>query len=134
MMLTAIGIKALIIWSGILVLAIANGILRESFLIPALGAPAALVLSGLLLSAVILGVTYYSLPWLQVTSPAGLFAVGLGWLALTLVFEFSFGLWQGKSWPELLEAYTFKDGNLWPIVLAITVLAPYITAKLRGLI
>lgn len=133
-MLTAIGIKALIIWSGILVLAIANGILRESFLIPALGAPAALVLSGLLLSAVILGVTYYSLPWLQVTSPAGLFAVGLGWLALTLVFEFSFGLWQGKSWPELLEAYTFKDGNLWPIVLAITVLAPYITAKLRGLI
>lgn len=133
-MLTAIGIKALIIWSGILVLAIANGMLRESFLIPALGAPSALVLSGLLLSAVILGVTYYSLPWLQVTSPTGLFAVGLEWLALTLVFEFSFGRWQGKSWPELLEAYTFKDGNLWPVVLAITVLAPYITAKLRGLI
>lgn len=133
-MLTAIGIKALIIWSGILVLAIANGMLRESVLISAFGTQAALVLSGLLLSAVILGVTYYSLPWLQVTSPAGLFAVGLGWLAHTLVFEFSFGLWQGKSWPELLEAYTFKDGNLWTVVLAVIVLAPYIAAKLRGLI
>lgn len=133
-MLTAIGIKALIIWSGILVLAIANGMLRESVLIPAFGTPAALVLSGLLLSAVILGMTYYSLPWLQVTSPAGLFAVGFGWLALTLLFEFSFGLWQGKPWPELLEAYTFKDGNLWPVVLVVIVFAPFLAAKLRGLV
>jgi len=23
--------------------------------------------------------------------------IGLGWLALTLVFEFSFDLWQGKA-------------------------------------
>ncbi|SEA24819.1 hypothetical protein [Alkalimonas amylolytica] len=131
-MLTVITLKALVIWASILVLAVANGALRESVLIPGVGTSTALVLSGLLLSTLIIGVAYLSLPWLQISRPVQLWAVGLGWLALTLVFEFSFGLWQGKSWPELLEAYTFKDGNIWPIVLATTALAPYIAARLRG--
>ncbi|SMP39558.1 hypothetical protein SAMN06295888_101279 [Desulfonatronum zhilinae] len=125
-------IKAVILWVGILVLAIANGALRESVLIPGLGTPTALVLSGLLLSALIIGVAYVSLPWLQIRRPAQFWFVGFGWLALTLVFEFSFGIWQGKSWTVLLEAYTFKGGNIWPVVLAATALAPYIAAKLRG--
>lgn len=131
-MFTVIALKALVIWASILVLAVANGALRESVLISGVGTPAALVLSGLLLSTLIIGVAYFSLPWLQISRPVQLWAVGLVWLALTLVFEFSFGLWQGKSWPELLEAYTFKDGNIWPIVLATTALAPYIAARLRG--
>lgn len=131
-MLTATALKALVIWVGILVLAIANGVLRESVLTPWFGTPAALVLSGLLLSALIIGVAYFSLPWLHISRPLMLCIVGVGWLVLTLVFEFSFGLWQGKSWSELLEAYTFKGGNIWPVVLAATALAPYIAAKLRG--
>ena len=132
-MLTIVALKALTIWTGILVLAVANGILRESVLIPGLGTPAALVLSGLLLSAFIIGVAYISLPWLQISRPVQFWLVGFGWLALTLVFEFSFGLWQGKSWPVLLEAYTFKGGNIWPVVLVATALAPYLAARLRGL-
>jgi hypothetical protein len=131
-MLTVVALKALVIWFGILVLAVANGVLREFVLIPAFGTPAALVLSGLLLSALIIGVVYLSFPWLQISRPVQLCVVGLGWIVLTLVFEFSFGLWQGKSWSELLEAYTFKGGNIWPVVLAATALAPYIAAKLRG--
>lgn len=131
-MLTVTALKALVIWVGILVLAIANGVLRESVLTPWFGTPAALVLSGLLLSALIIGVAYFSLPWLHISRPLMLCIVGVGWLVLTLVFEFSFGLWQGKSWSELLEAYTFKGGNIWPVVLAATALAPYIAAKLRG--
>ena len=131
-MLTVVTLKALVIWASILVLAAANGALREFVLIPAVGSPTALVLSGLLLSILIIGVAYLSLPWLQISRPVQLWTVGLGWLALTLVFEFSFGLWQGKSCPELLEAYTFKDGNIWPVVLAATALAPYVAAQLRG--
>ncbi|GGD55150.1 hypothetical protein [Lacimicrobium alkaliphilum] len=131
-MLTVVTLKALVIWASILVIAVANGILRESLLIPGIGTPAALVLSGLLLSTLIIGVAYLSLPWLQISRTLHLWVVGLGWLALTLVFEFSFGIWQGKLWPELLEAYTFKSGNIWPVVLAATALAPRIAAKLRG--
>lgn len=131
-MLPRVAIKALTIWLGILLLAVANGVLREGVLLPGLGLPAAQILSGLLLSALILGVAYLALPWLQVRGPAQVWAVGFGWLALTLAFEFSFGLWQGKSWPVLLEAYTFRGGNLWPVVLVTTALAPYIATRLRG--
>ncbi len=131
-MATPLVIKALITWAAILVLAIANGVLRESVLMPALGSPAALVLSGLLLSVMILGVAYFSLPWLHLRRPAQYWLVGFGWLALTLVFEFSFGLSQGKSWAVMLEAYTFEGGNIWPVVLAVTALAPCLAARLRG--
>ncbi|MFL1465961.1 hypothetical protein [Marinobacter sp. HN1S83] len=123
--------KALIIWLSILTLAIANGLFREAVLLPAFGIPAAFVLSGLLLSALIIGVAWVSLPWLRLRRPGQFWLVGFGWLALTLAFEFSFGLAQGKSWPVMLEAYTFKDGNLWPVVLAVTACAPFIAAKIR---
>lgn len=113
-------------------LAVADGALREAILIPQLGTRAGLVLSGALLSSFILAVAYLALPWLATRRAAHLWAVGLGWLALTLVFEFSFGLWQGKSWPVLLAAYTFKGGNIWPVVLGLTALAPSIAARLRG--
>ena len=131
-MAISLAAKALVIWLAILMLAMANGFLREFVLMPRLGNPASLVLSGLLLSALILGVTYLSVPWLQPRGSAQYWLVGFGWLALTLVFEFSFGLGQGKSWSVMLEACSFKGGNLWPVVLAVTALAPYLAAKLRG--
>lgn len=124
-------LKALAVWLSILTLAIANGLLREAVLLPVFGIPTAFILSGLLLSALIITVAWLSLPWLHLRSPEQVWLVGFGWLALTLSFEFSFGLAQGKSWPVILEAYTFKDGNLWPVVLAVTTCAPFIAAKMR---
>ena len=128
-----IAAKALIIWFVLLVMAIANGTLRESVLIPVLGGVPGLILSGVLLSALILAVVYFSLPWFGRAPVARYIALGLSWFCLTLVFEFAFGrLIQGKPWSELLEAYTFKGGNIWPIVLLTVAAAPYIAARIRG--
>ncbi|RJP76450.1 MAG: hypothetical protein C4522_17845 [Desulfobacteraceae bacterium] len=127
-----IALKVLSIWTCILVLAVLNGALREAIFVPKLGMAAGLVVSGVLLSAFIIVVAYLSLPWLGARRPTEFVGIGLGWLALTLVFEFSFGLWQGKSWQVMFEAYTFKGGNIWPAVLIVTALAPYLAAKLRG--
>ncbi|MGM0906427.1 MAG: hypothetical protein ACQEVQ_07845 [Pseudomonadota bacterium] len=124
-------LKSLIVWLGILALAIANGVLREAILIPKLGPVPGIIISGVLLSVLIVGVAYIALPWLGVKKFKQLIAIGLGWLLLTLIFEFSFGIMQGKSLAVLLEAYTFKDGNIWPLVLLVTTLAPYMAAKLR---
>jgi hypothetical protein len=124
--------KAFIIWLGILVLAIANGTFREAILIPELGTAAGLLLSGILLSLLILVMTYLVLPWFGPMPASKYIAVGFAWLLLTLAFEFTFGhLIQGKPWSELLQAYTFKDGNIWPVVLLVTALAPYIAARIR---
>ena len=132
-MSAGIAAKALAIWFGILVLAIANGTLREAVLIPVLGNAPGLILSGILLSALILAVAYFSLPWFGPAPVAGYIALGLSWLCLTLVFEFTFGrLLQGKPWSKLLEAYTFKGGNIWSVVLLAVAAAPYVAARIRG--
>lgn len=127
-----VAIKSFVIWVAILVIAIGNGILREAVLLHELGNAPAFLLSGILLSCMIFATAYLSLPWLDIRESRPLLLVGLGWLILTLIFEFSFGLAQGTPLPELLEAYTFKDGNIWPVVLVITATAPWAAAKLRG--
>ena len=124
--------KALAIWLVIMFFAMANGLFREAVLTPVLGVAPGLLLSGLLLCGLVFLVTFLFLPWLGTRVPAHLLMIGLGWLVLTLVFEFAFGLRAGKTLPELLGAYTFKDGNIWPVVLVVTVISPWLTAKLRG--
>jgi len=123
--------KTLVVWVGILFLAVANGVLREAVLIPGIGPTPGLFLSGILLSVLIFGVTYLTLPWIEAQNTKQLAAIGLGWLGLTLVFEFSFGLLQGKPLTVLLAAYTFKGGNIWSLVLLVTATAPYLAAKIR---
>lgn len=118
-------------WFLILALAVLNGILREAVLLPNLSKPVAFVLSGLLLSSCILIVAIALAGWLQLDGLQRSLTVGLLWLSLTLVFEFSFGrIVQGRAWSDMMEAYTFKDGNIWPVVLAVTFLAPLIAGRL----
>lgn len=120
------------LWLGILALAVANGVLREAVLIPWLGQAPGLVISGVLLSLLIVCVAYFALPWLAVRRVGHLVVIGAGWLILTLIFEFSFGFLRGESLSMLLEAYSFKGGNIWPLVLLVVACAPYLAAKLRG--
>ncbi|MGR6874397.1 hypothetical protein ACU6U9_19315 [Pseudomonas sp. HK3] len=127
--------RALVIWLIILVMAIANGILREVLLVPWFGQDLSFTLSGILLCALILMVIYLMLPWLGIARPKQYCAIGFGWLFLTLVFEFTLGYFiQNKPLSQILDAYTFKDGNIWPIVLLVTAFAPYIVAKIRRLV
>jgi hypothetical protein len=125
--------KALGLWMAILMLAMLNGTLREKALMPMFGDVTAMVSSGVLLSVCILLVAWVAAPWFGSLSARQWLLIGLFWLGLTLVFEFAFGrLVQHKSWAELLAAYTFNGGNLWPLVLAVTLLAPWMAARLRG--
>jgi hypothetical protein len=127
-------LKAAALWLAILALAMLNGTLREKWLLPSLGSFAALILSGILLSASIFVVALLAAPWYGRLAPAQWLGVGALWLAMTLAFEFGFGRYvQHKAWSELLEAYAFKGGNLWPLVLAVVLISPWLAAKLRGL-
>lgn len=58
---------------------------------------------------------------------------GAPWLLSTTGFEFGFGrIARGKRRDGLLAAYAFQDGNLWPLVLVATVIAPLVFGR-RGL-
>jgi hypothetical protein len=126
-------VKATILWVAILVCAILNGALREQVLIPSLGHFTGAVASGFILSAVILVVALVAVPWYGSLRAKQWWLLGLLWLVLTMVFEFSFGrLVQHNTWRELIEAYTFKNGNIWPVVLVATLIAPRVSARMRG--
>jgi hypothetical protein len=126
-------LRSLAAWLLILAFAMLNGAFREAILLPSLGKPAALVLSGALLSACIVIVAVVLTKWMALDGAARSLEVGALWLLLTLAFEFGFGrLVQERPWPEMLEAYTFEDGNIWPLVLAVTFLAPLFAPRLRG--
>jgi hypothetical protein len=125
-------VKAFGVWLVILVCAVLNGTLREFALLPAFEKPVAFVMSGLLLSLLIIGVSLVLVPRIGRLSRLQAMIVGVFWLLLTLAFELGFGrLVQHRGWPELLAAYTFKDGNFWPIVLVVTLFSPLIAVRLR---
>ncbi|MHB8771664.1 MAG: hypothetical protein ACYC7J_11735 [Syntrophales bacterium] len=116
-------------------LAILNGMLREKVLIPALGSFAGLIASGAILSLCILLVASAAAPWYGPLAFRQWILIGLFWLLLTVVFEFSFGRFaQHKTWAELFDAYSFRGGNLWPIALVATLISPWLAAKIRGFI
>ena len=129
----AVWLKALVVWMGILLVAIANGAIREQALIPAFGSSDGSMMSGITLSICIFVVALAAVPWYGALHKHQWLLVGLLWLGLTVLFEFAFGrLVQQKTWAELLQAYTFREGNLWPAVLVVTIFAPFLAAKMRG--
>jgi len=103
--------------------------LREAVLLPSFGVTMGFIASGVILCGVILAIAYLSAGWIAAQGKKQLFLVGFLWLAATLAFEFSFGLLRGLSLSEILSAYTFANGNLWPFVLILTFFAPILTSR-----
>ena len=127
-----IALKAAGIWMVILIGAMLNGMAREAVLLPRLEPSVAHLASGVALCLIIVLVSVALVPRLGPLSTAACLGIGAFWLCLTLAFEFGFGrLVQHRGWPEMLEAYTFKDGNIWPIVLLVTLVAPLLSVRLR---
>jgi len=124
-------IRATMIWLVILVFAVLNGILREAVLFPLMGRIPGFIASGLILGALIFATAYFSLSWVNARDSKQLYLIGFLWLMLTLAFEFSFGLARGVRFDEILAAYSFKEGNIWPLVLLLTFFSPSLAAKIR---
>ena len=123
--------RAATVWLLILPLAVLNGAAREYFLIPRLGLAPGLFLSGILLCAVIFGLALATIRWMRPRSTRDAWLIGGLWLAATLAFELGLGLAQGKPVRELLEAYAFRDGNTWSLVVLTTLLAPRLGLRWR---
>ena len=128
-------VKAVALWFAILIIAIINGMFREIILIPIIGSSAGLIASGMILSVCIFSVVFFAVRWYGQLGSLQYWVIGIFWLVLTLLFEFGFGRFvQHKDWSDLIQAYTFKGGNIWPIVLLVTLVSPWLAARLRGLV
>ena len=117
-----------------ILIAVANGALREAWLVPRLGEPAARQASTLLLVA-LLAVYIGSMTrrW-PIGSAGEALSIGAMWLVLTLAFELALGRFvSGLSWTELLAEYDLAAGRLWALVPLWVAAAPYLFFRLWGL-
>jgi hypothetical protein len=124
-------VRALVVWAAIIPIAIGNGAFREAFLLPRLGVRRGKLVSGFTLSGMVFLVTLLTIRWMGLTTVSASLGVGVLWLICTVAFECVFGHWVArKPWSVLLKAYTFRDGELWPVVLLVVTLSPYLAARL----
>lgn len=127
--------RAVIVWFGLLLLAVLNGGVRDAWLSPRLGDPAARALSTVMLCGLILLTSWLTIGWIRPATAAEALRVGSLWLGLTLAFEFLVGHYGfGKTWSELLADYDLRRGRIWIAVLVVTLLTPLWTARVRGLL
>jgi hypothetical protein len=128
-------LRAAAVWFGILVLAVLNGGGRDIWLSPLLGDTAGRAVSTLLLCGLIVLAAWLTIGWIGPVTRGEAFRVGVLWVALTLAFEFGVGHYIfGKPWPELLADYDLSRGRIWIAALVVTLLAPWGTARRRGLL
>jgi hypothetical protein len=119
-------LKGALVWLLMPIAAIANGALRDLLLAPLVGERAAQILAVLVLLIFIYEITAV---FLTRTGPrrrsADLWALGLLWMVLTIVFEIVFfGVFLGVPIPKLLAAYNIFAGELWIAVVTGVLLAP----------
>jgi hypothetical protein len=127
--------RALAVWFGLLVMAFANGALREVVLAPAIGTAPAHVVSSLLLSAAIVVLAWFTMPWIGPDSIASASTVGGMWLVLTLAFEVLAGRYLfGHPWERIWADYNLLRGRIWILVLITVLLAPMATARAQRLL
>ena len=125
-------IRALLVWVGLLVVAILNGGFREAVLAPRLGRSLAHGLSTVMLSLFIVALGWVTTPWVEPGSLQDAWLIGGVWVALTLAFEFLGGHFIfGKPWQTLLADYNLFAGRIWVMVLIVTLMTPVI-AFTRG--
>ena len=124
--------KAVLVWVAILGLAILNGALRDVVVAEIAGLTAARAASGVILCICILLAALVAAPWFGRLPARWWWGIGTLWLTLTFSFETAVGYAQHGSLRALLDAYTMHGGNLWPLVLLVTFVAPRLAARIRG--
>lgn len=121
-------LRYLLFWPVLAVAAVANGALRELTYGPwvtELAAHQISTLSAGILTACLVALLARRWP---LESRRAAWFVGIGWLALTVAFEFGFGRYlAGHSWQRLAADYDLTAGRVWPLFLVWLCILPAIS-------
>jgi hypothetical protein len=121
--------RVVMVWFALALLMSANGAFRELILRPRVGQTPADVLSAVLGAILILAATWFSFGRASV-NPTHLARASALLLVLTVAFEFLFGHYvDGKTWTALFANYAVWRGRLWPVLLALLALTPFIWGR-----
>ena len=126
-------IKSLPTWLMIIPLAVLNGALRDFALRSLLGWYA-LPVSGVLLCGMILLLAWLRVPRFVRGGSRQLALAGVVWAVLAVIFECLLGIALNRHWVDLAAAYDVSSGNLWLLVVVCVGCAPWLAARMRGIV
>jgi hypothetical protein len=125
-------IRYVLAWVPMLVIAIANGALRQATfanVMPELRAHQLSTLMGSVLIGLFIWLIIRTWP---PSSGSQALLVGLVWLLLTVVFEFFMGLVLAhRPLSQVLHDYNLLAGRVWVLFLIWLTLAPWVFFRLR---
>jgi hypothetical protein len=128
-------LRSFFVWLLLVVLANVNGVLRNAFITPRLGEHTGHIISSVVFCIVIALVSWLTIRWMRPSTKWEAWIIGSFWVLLTVAFEFIFGHYvAGHSWEMLFADYNVFAGRLWSLVLLTALLAPFVTASLRGIL
>jgi len=120
-------------WVGMLVLAIANGALRQATFGRVLPELRAHQLSTLIGSVLMGAFMWVVLRWWPPASRREAIAIGLLWVSLTVAFEFFMGLvLLGRPVAQVLADYNVFAGRVWVLFLLWLTVAPWLFFRIRA--
>ena len=116
----------LLAWFPMVLIAIANGVVRVGWygkMMPEQAAHQLSTIIGIILFGIYIGIVIHL--WLPESGRQAVM-IGIIWLLMTVAFEFLFGHYiAGHSWQKLFEDYNLLAGRVWILVLIWITLAPY---------
>lgn len=126
--------RAFLIWLLIILVESVHGTVRQIFLAPLVGDFPARRIAFFVGLILIFLIAYFSVRWILAENAKQLFAAGLLWAILTLIFEFALGfIILGYSRERVFEDYDISRGGLMGFGLIFMLFAPVLAAKLRGI-
>ncbi len=114
----------LLMWFPMIMIAVINGLFREKVIRKFLSLNRAHQVSTVLLILLFGFYLYFVLNKFPNRSLTESILTGSMWCLLTLFFEFGMGLYQKKSWKEMLSNYNIARGKIWPLVPFFLLVAP----------
>ena len=125
-------LRGLAVWCVIILAESLHGTAREIWLKPLVGDFRARQIAFFSGMALILTMALIFVRWMRTESKQQLLQVGCLWMVLTLLFEFSLGLFVlNYSWERMLDDYNLLRSGLMGLGLVWLLLAPMLAARLR---
>ena len=121
-------VRAILAWLLFIPIVFMNAAVRELVYKPFTGELLAHQVSTITGSVAFFLLAFFLLRHYMYNTPNNkLLLIGLMWVALTIVFEFSLGIFvTGASWNEMLNDYNIGQGRIWIFFLVIILITPFV--------
>lgn len=124
--------RAFVAWLAIVVTESIHGTIRQLLIAPAIGDLPARQLGVFIGSALIFAIAWACVRWIGARSLGEQLGVGLLWVVLITIFEFTLGTALGYTGERMFSDYNLAAGGYMGFGLLFMLIAPALAARVRG--